>query len=92
MFPKILKDCHRIINVFSYQFKKKILMFDLTVILFAITLSSVMLVLHGSYANSDRLDCGNACWNKVLFIHSFSILSDERFIDSSKTIPPHSAI
>jgi hypothetical protein len=67
-------------------------MFDLTVILFAITLSSVMLVLHGGYANSDRLDCGIACLNKVLFIHSFSLLSDDRFRTSSKAIPPHSAI
>jgi len=38
-------------------------MFDHTVILFAITLSSVMLVLHSGYANSDHLECGIACWN-----------------------------
>lgn len=38
-------------------------MFDHTVMLFAITLSSVMLVLDGGYANSDCLDCGITCWN-----------------------------
>ena len=32
-----------------------------------------------------------AC-KKFVFIHSFSILSDDRFKVSSKTIPPHSAI
>jgi len=69
MFPKILTDCHRIINLFSYKLKKS-LMFDHTVILFAITLSSVMLVLHGDYANSDRLDCGIACWNSFEFYFS----------------------
>ena len=30
--------------------------------------------------------------SSVIFIHSFSILSDDRFKASSKTIPPHSAI
>jgi hypothetical protein len=67
MFPKILTDCRRIINVFSDKFKNIFLMFDHTVTLIAITLSSVMLVLHGGYASSDRLDCGIVCWNKVLY-------------------------
>jgi len=63
MFPKILTDYHRIINAFSENLKKICLMFDHTVMLFAITLSNVMLVLDGGYANSDCLDCGITCWN-----------------------------
>ena len=31
-------------------------------------------------------------WAKIRFIHSFSILSDDRSKASSKTIPPFSAI
>ena len=31
-------------------------------------------------------------WYMMIFIHPFSILSDDRFKATSKTIPPHSAI
>jgi hypothetical protein len=32
------------------------------------------------------------CGGTIVLIHSFSILYDDRFKESSKTIPPHSAI